>query len=254
MTDEHEDETTVWSTQDQIASYLRDRILSGDIPPGEKLPSSRDLTAQFGAASQTIRNAVITLEKEGLAYSRQGLGVMARKHPQQTMEPASYKTPPTDGGKYQWISAAEKKGSTGKSELLAVESVVPPKAVREAFGLADDEKALLRRQVLFLDDKPCELVEVYVPLELAQGTPIAEKRKVRGGVGRVLAEAGLPPVRCVDRVSARWPTPEQARALKMPTKLPVLRTFRVTYSVDDRPIQVEIMAKAGHLYELQYEF
>jgi GntR family transcriptional regulator len=40
----------------------------------------------------------------------------------------------------------------------------------------------------------------------------------------------------------------------MPTKLPVLRQFRVTYSVDDRPIQAEFMIKAGHLYELEYEF
>lgn len=254
MADEINREPSAWSTQDQIAAHLRDRILSGDIPPGKKLPSSRSLTDQFGAAAQTIRNAVITLEKEGLAYSRQGYGVVAREHPQRTMEPAAYKNPPTDGGKYQWIGEAEKKGSTGKSDLLTVEEVLPPSAIREALDLADDERALLRRQVLYLDDQPCELVEVYVPLDLARGTLITEHRKIRGGVGRVLAEAGLPPARCVDKVSARWPTPEQAMALRMPTKLPVLRTFRVTYSVDDRPIQAEIMAKAGHLYELQYEF
>lgn len=244
----------VWSTQDKIAAHLRDGILSGDFPPGSKLPSSRKLTERFGAASQTIRNAVITLEKEGLVYSRQGAGVIVREHPQRTMEPAKYKTPPTGDGTYQWISEAENQGSSGKSELLDVEEVVPPVAVQQAFGLSPEERVLLRRQVLFLDDRPCELVEVYVPLDLATGTLIAEKRKIRGGVGRVLMEAGLPPIRCVDKVAARWPTPEQARALRMPTKLPVLRTFRVTYSTNDRPIQAEVMAKAGHLYELRYEF
>lgn len=254
MANENEDGGGIWSTQDQIASYLRDGILSGDFPPGKKLPSSRELTERFGAAAQTIRNAVTTLEKEGLAYSRQGYGVVAREHPQRTMEPTAYKTPPSDGGKYQWISEAEKKGSSGSSNLLAVEEVVPPVAIREALGLAADEPALLRRQVLFLDDKPCELAEVYVPLDLARGTAIMDSRKIRGGVGRILQEAGLPPLRCVDKVSARWPTPEQARVLKMPTKLPVLRTFRVTYSTNDQPITAEIMAKAGHLYELQYEF
>lgn len=254
MADGTEEEASVWSTQDQIAAWLRDGILSGDYPPGSKLPSSRDLTKKFGAAAQTIRNAVITLEKEKLAFSRQGSGVIVRPHPQRTMEPAKYKHPPTEGGKYQWISQAEKKGSSGRSELLAVEETVPPADVRKTLGLEEEEKALLRRQVLFLDDAPCELVDVYIPRDLAAGTPLTEHRRVRGGVGRVLAEAGLPPIRCVDKVSARWPTPEQAQALRLPTKLPVLRTFRVTYSVDERPIQVEIMAKAGHLYELQYEF
>lgn len=253
MTEEHEEES-VWPVQDQIAAYLRDRILNGDVPPGEKLPSSRDLHALFGAAAQTIRNAITILEKEGLAYTRRGAGVYARQHRQRRMTPAAYKKPPTDGGKYQWIAAAEQRGLSGRSELLTVEEVIPPAAVREAFGLQEGDKAVLRRQVLHLDDQPCELVEVYFPLDLARGTPIAQNRKIKGGAGRVLQEAGLPPLRCVDKVAARWPTPEQAKALQMPTKLPVLRQFRVTYSVGDRPIQAEIMAKAGHLYELEYEF
>lgn len=251
---DREDEGTLWSTQDQIASLLRDAILSGDYPPGSKLPSSRELTEQFGAAAQTIRNAVTTLQKEGLVSSRQGTRMLAREHSQRTIEPAKYKNPPTDGGKYQWLSEAEKEGSAGRVELLAVERVKPRAAVRDAFELGDDDQVLMRRQVMHLDDQPCEVVEVYVPLDLAENTPITENRKIRGGVGRVLNEAGYPPLRCVDKVAARWPTPEQARALKMPTKLPVLRTFRVTYSTDDRPIQVDVMAKAGHLYELQYEF
>ncbi|RRQ81532.1 GntR family transcriptional regulator [Streptomyces griseofuscus] len=249
-----EKQRPIWPVHDQIAAYLRDGILDGDFPPGKPLPSSRKLNEQFGAAAQTIKNAMDTLEREGLVYTRRGAGIYAREHRQRTMTPAKYKTPPADGGKYQWISAAERKGLAGRSELLDVEEVVPPFLVREAFDLAPEEKVQLRRQVMYLNDEPCELVEVYFPLDLAQGTPIAEKRRIKGGAGRVLADAGLPPLRCVDRVAARWPTPEQQEALQMPTRLPVLRQFRVTYSVDDRPIQAEFMIKAGHLYELEYEF
>ncbi len=244
----------MWPVQDQIAAYLRDGILNGDFPSDEKLPSSRQLHDKFGAAAQTIKNAMSILEKEGLVYTRRGAGVYARQHRQRTMVPASYKNPPTGGGKYQWLTVNEEKGEAPRSELLTVEEIIPPAAVREAFGLPSDEKALLRRQIMHLGDQPCELVEVYVPLDLAQGTPIMERRKIKGGVGRVLLEAGFPPLRCVDRVAARWPTPGQAKALRMPTKLPVLRQFRVTYSVDDRPIEASIMAKAGHLYELEYDF
>lgn len=65
---------------------------------------------------------------------------------------------------------------------------------------------------------------------------------------------GYPPRITVDRVSARVPTQEQYEALQLPSDLPVLRTLRVVYSDDDKPIEVTVMAKAGHLYELQYEF
>jgi GntR family transcriptional regulator len=42
--------------------------------------------------------------------------------------------------------------------------------------------------------------------------------------------------------------------LKLPGDLPVLRTLRVVYSDDDRPVEATVMVKAGHLYEVQYEF
>jgi GntR family transcriptional regulator len=58
----------------------------------------------------------------------------------------------------------------------------------------------------------------------------------------------------VDRVSARIPTQEQYRALRLPGDLPVLRTLRVVFSDERRPIEATVMVKAGHLYELQYEF
>lgn len=33
----------------------------------------------------------------------------------------------------------------------------------------------------------------------------------------------------------------------------MLRTLRVVYDAAERPVEVTVMAKAGHLYELRYE-
>ena len=65
------------------------------------------------------------------------------------------------------------------------------------------------------------------------------------GAPALLAEMGYPPRLTVDRVSARVPTQQQYEALRLPSDLPVLRTLRVVYSDDDRPIEVTVMAKAG---------
>lgn len=253
MADEQPD-GSVWSSQEQIAAYLRDRIINGDFEPGEKLPSLRQLQAQFSVAANTVRAAIATLTSERLVISEQGRGVIVRHHRQLTMRPAAYKNPAPQGEKYQWLTENEKRGMTAKAKLLLVGEVAPPAAVREVFQLGKSEPALLRRQVLSLDGEPCELVEVYLPLGIARGTKLMSNHLLRGGSGRVLEDLGYPSLRCEDRVSAQLPTPEQYAALQMPTKLPVLRTFRTTYSTDDLPIQAEIMAKAGHLYELQYDF
>jgi len=254
VADEQGTEGSVWSSQEQIAAYLRDGILNGDFPPGEKLPSLRQLQAAFNVAPNTIRAAIATLTRERLAVSEQGRGVIVRHHRQLTMRPAAYKSPAPPGEKYQWLTENEKRGMTAKAKLLEVGEATPPAAVREVFGLGSGEPALLRRQVLTLDGEPSELVEVYIPLALARGTKLMNSHLLRGGTGRVLEDLGFPSLRCEDKVSARLPTPEQYAALQMPTKLPVLRTFRTTFSIDDRPIQVEIMAKAGHMSELQYDF
>jgi GntR family transcriptional regulator len=113
---------------------------------------------------------------------------------------------------------------------------------------------LLRAQVLSLDDEPVELVKSYYPLELARGTAMMDRRKIKGGTPALLAELGYPPRLSVDKVSARVPTQEQYTVLGLPGNLPVLRTLRVVFSDGERPIEATVMAKAGHLYELRYEF
>jgi GntR family transcriptional regulator len=245
---------SVWSQQEQIAAWLRDRIINGDYEPGEKLPSHRQLETQFGVATNTVRAAIATLTKERLVIAEHGRGVIVRTHRQLTMRPAAYKNPAVSGEKHQWLSENEKRGMAAKAKLLHVGEVIPPAAVRDVFLLDKGEPALLRRQMLTLDGEPCELVEVYLPLSIARGTKLMNNHLLRGGSGRVLEDLGYPTVECVDKVSAQLPTPEQYAALQMPTKLPVLRTIRTTFSTDQRPIQVEIMAKAGHMYELQYNF
>ncbi|MEU7467774.1 UTRA domain-containing protein [Streptomyces sp. NPDC044984] len=58
----------------------------------------------------------------------------------------------------------------------------------------------------------------------------------------------------MDRIPARAPTQEQYQALNLPGDRPVLRTPCVVYSDDERPVEATVMVKAGHLYELRYEF
>jgi GntR family transcriptional regulator len=249
-----EDEKGAWPQHELLANYLRDGILNGDYPPSSNLPSTRVLKEQFGVAPQTIKNANDVLAEEGLVTSRRGKGIVVRPHRQRTMIPAAYKEPAESGAAYSWINEAEKQGLQAASALIEVGEVKPPADVRDALGLDEEGLAVLRAQLLSLDGEPAELVKSYYPIELARGTALAVKRKIKGGSPRLLADMGYPPVRCVDRVASRLPTPEQAKALGAPTKLPILRTFRVAYSTDGRIIEVTVMAKAGHLYELQYEF
>ncbi|MFJ7492974.1 GntR family transcriptional regulator [Streptomyces sp. NPDC097727] len=242
------------SLHERIAADLRDQIMGGDLAPGASLPSTVHLKERFNASNATVQKALQLLKDEQLVIGRAGAAVTVREHRQRTVRPASYMAPAGSGEPYRWLTETATGGSRAHSTLLEVVECEPPADVAEALRLPEAGTALLRRQLLMVDDEPVELVASYYPLEIARGTAMAERRKIPGGTPTLLAEMGYAPRLSVDRVSARVPTQDQYQALRLPGGLPVLRTLRVVYSDDERPIEATVMVKAGHLYELQYEF
>ncbi|MFF8318579.1 UTRA domain-containing protein [Streptomyces bobili] len=147
--------------------------------------------------------------------------------------------------------------------------VPAPADVAGLLGITEGDPVVVRRQLVLLDNRPNELADTYYPTAIARGTGLARtakipggavtllamnRRRIKGGTPALLTELGHPPRRSVDRVSARIPTQEQYQALHLTSNMPVLRTLRVLHSDRDVPVEVTVMVKAGHLYELQYEF
>ena len=58
----------------QMLNQLRERILGGQLPPGEKLPSVRDFSITAGVNPLTVAKVYQFLEREGLVETRRGMG------------------------------------------------------------------------------------------------------------------------------------------------------------------------------------
>ena len=56
----------------RIVEQIERAIAQGDLKPGERLPSERELVAQFGASRPTVREALRVLESSGVVRSRPG--------------------------------------------------------------------------------------------------------------------------------------------------------------------------------------
>jgi GntR family transcriptional regulator len=59
-----------------IAAGLRARIESGELAPGDALPSITRLSQEFGVAKTTAQKALQVLKDEGLAHGVQGWGTL----------------------------------------------------------------------------------------------------------------------------------------------------------------------------------
>src|SRR5215216_2140553 len=60
---------------EQILNLIRDRQLK----PGDRLPSAKDLAAQFSVATPTIREALRRLQATGIVDIRHGSGIYVRR-------------------------------------------------------------------------------------------------------------------------------------------------------------------------------
>lgn len=59
---------------DQVIEEIKNKIKSGDIKKGDKLPSEREMAESLGVSRTSVREALRALEVVGLVESRQGAG------------------------------------------------------------------------------------------------------------------------------------------------------------------------------------
>lgn len=67
-------EAPTQSLHQRILNEIRDRILSGEWPPGFRIPFEHELTAEYGCSRMTVNKALSQLAKAGLIERRRRSG------------------------------------------------------------------------------------------------------------------------------------------------------------------------------------
>ncbi len=65
----------------QVIEQIQRRVAVGDLPPGEDLPSIRQLASDLQVSVITIKRAYLELEREGVITTRQGKGSVVADRP-----------------------------------------------------------------------------------------------------------------------------------------------------------------------------
>jgi GntR family transcriptional regulator len=101
----------------QIESQLRDLILSGQLPPGTKLPSVRALSNDLSCSVITTRRAYQDLEGEGFIRTRQGMGTIVADIPEEKM--SAHRREAVDAAFGEAVRAGRRAGFT-EEELRGI--------------------------------------------------------------------------------------------------------------------------------------
>ncbi len=189
----------------QVADRLRGAIQSGELRPGEALPTEKQLAERYGVSRPTIRAALGLLRTEGLIDARQGSGayVRLRRAPRRVPIPRL----PDAGGTREGGQITEAGPTAVWGEIASL------------LGVEDGAQAFVRRRIATTaDGDPRELISNYFPL--VQKPPQRQ------------------PDRMASVISARMPSQAEIIALEILPGVPLLAMLLASYDEDGDPIQV----------------
>ena len=138
----------------QMEVALRERILSGDWPPGAKIPTEEQLCRDYGVSRITVRQAVRTLVEDGYLERTRGRGTFVR-------EPAL-----TAGirGLRSFSQDMKELGLDPGARVLSVSVVRAGDVVSERLGIEIDARVVRIRRLRTGDGKPIGVQNSSLPL------------------------------------------------------------------------------------------
>jgi len=247
----------------QLANHLRQAILTGDVVPGEDLPSAREICQRTGISREPVLHALEIIKGEGLTVSRPGWPTqVARRRRPRVMGPARYRDllDRLRRGEPLPLESAFTAENNARWSEYTEDREFAEEAVsaldRELLQLGRDVESIWRRRfVRKINGRPLEIVRSAIPLHVAAGTILmdADADVTPGGTIEVLFHNGYDPVLAQHAVIGRPPNTRERELLKIESADWVYDLLEVFTTADGTAIQAArtIMPMTGTT--LQFE-
>lgn len=149
---------------------VRDKILeliNEQIGPMEKIPSEQKLAEELKVSRNTIREAIKTLEQEGILYSRHGVGTFVIG----SKESLKTNISTLESSTNIIISQGYQPG-TKSVETKVIEC---PEEIRKKLSLLPGDEVFYIERVRTANEEPVVYVEDYIPYQLGMDRKYQEQ-------------------------------------------------------------------------------
>lgn len=150
----------------EIRRALEEKILSGEWPPGHRVPSEHDLVAQFGCSRMTVNKAISALAAAGLVVRRRRSGsfVAAPKSQETVLEVHDIKAEITGSGRAYRYVILDRERRRARPEDLARLGIAKGSFDVEALTVlhfADERPFVYERRLINLAVVPAAAREAF---------------------------------------------------------------------------------------------
>ena len=127
---------TVKRRYQEVATEIRDLIARSNYKPGDRLKTERQMAEELGVSRSLVREAVITLELEGLVDVRKGSGIyLAARQDEATQDEPALEDLPDDFGPFELLQARQLLESTIAAFAAEMVSMADIRRMREALDM-----------------------------------------------------------------------------------------------------------------------
>jgi DNA-binding GntR family transcriptional regulator len=235
-----------------VAAELRARITSGELAPGDKLPTETQIIATYGVSRTVAKWAISVLKGDGLVEGRRGSGVYVRQVRRLTRHGQGRSQRTSPGSTSPFARDAADSGHRGSWDHQSAHAVADLD-IAHRLGIEPRDPVMVTRYVFRADGEPIQMSTSYEPLAITGGTPV-EWPEDGAAVG-VVARMDAIGVRIDDseeRVTARAAQPHEAEALSLPQRGAYVLVVQRSYFAAGRAVETADIVFPGDRYELVY--
>ncbi|MBF0528089.1 MAG: GntR family transcriptional regulator [Deltaproteobacteria bacterium] len=222
----------------RIREVLREEIIQGKLPQGQRIPTELALSQRFNVSRMTVKQAITDLIDGGLLYRRQGLGTfVAKLH-------SNY-----DHTKLtNFFEQARVMGLEASVEMLARAEMPAEPKISKALALPEGAPVIHMESLRYLNKEPVTLHCVYLPKALFSHL-LNDNEPTRPSFWNYLDSEEFEIREAIQKLEARVATLQQAKILKIKIKeTALLYEERITYTADGLPLEYAECYSRGDKY------
>jgi len=228
-----------------IADDLRSKIKSGQFAPNEKLPTEGELSDQYEASRNTVREAIRRLTDEGLLESRPGQGTFVTRtiDPFVTVLTADPKTGFGGGETVAYLSTVREEHREPTTSIPKVEVVTSSDEVADLLDIQRGTQVVSRSQVRYIDDVPWSLQTSFYLMDfITKGaTKLLMAMDIEEGSVRYLDnEIGVRQTGYRDWITGRLATDDEQALFGIGHNAAVFVDSRVAFDQNNTPMRLTV--------------
>jgi len=206
----------------RIQQALKTRIETGELQPGDAVPSERELARSFDVSLMTARHALAELQREGLVDRRRGAGTYVALPKIHFNRLASF------------TEQMASRGMPARSRILSASVVEDEPEVAARLSLPAHSSLVKLERVRLSGEQPFALESCYLPADEFSGLlglPL-DRRSLFSALER---EYGIELAYSDEEVDATAASARAAEMLGVHAGAPLLRFRQAIYSTQGKP-------------------